>query len=177
MMKKPEDEILAELAIQEDLAERGEDIARARRPFWANEILLGELSARIDQRKRLKRWTKTILNETLERVLKVIKIRKMLTKIVDESVAKSDTKARETIAAEAQLQEHIKVEIQPPTPTLLIVKTQTNPTLAKINNTGLPTVEGWGGTPSPCPGGARAKITGLSTVVGWGGATQPPSRD
>ena len=99
----------------------------------------------------------------------------MLTKIVDESVAKSDTKARETIAAEAQLQEHIKVEIQPPTPTLLIVKTQTNPTLAKIDNTGLPTVEGWGGTPSPCPGGARAKITGLSTVVGWGGATQPPS--
>ena len=51
----------------------------------ATDILLLALSERIDQRRRLTRWTKSILLETLDRVHQVVFKKKNDIKVIDKA--------------------------------------------------------------------------------------------
>ena len=85
----PEDDVLTMIAAALDREVRSEEVSKAKRPFWAREILLAELSKRIDTRKNLKKWTKSIMKEILDSTHKVTMIRDIIRESSDESVAKS----------------------------------------------------------------------------------------
>ena len=58
------------------------------------QILKDCINEGIERKKRLTRWTKSILKETLERVQKVNKIRDIIKVVIDESVEQSDKEDR-----------------------------------------------------------------------------------
>ena len=73
----PEEELLEAAALSEDMRQREEEVAQSKRPFCAGEILLEKVSDRIDLRKEVKKWTKTIWLKTLERVVTEVTVRKI----------------------------------------------------------------------------------------------------
>ena len=100
----PEEELLVETAARISREERSEMVARAHRPFWAEEIILAELNKKIDLRKDLKTWSKMILKETVTKVTQVVMIRDLLKNIADRAVYEHDrdTKNKDTKKAEGE---------------------------------------------------------------------------
>ena len=77
----PEQDILVEVARQEDEKNRQEEIAKSSRRFWAEEILFSELWTKIKLRKELQKWARTYI---LTKLNQVIIIRSLLKDLAND---------------------------------------------------------------------------------------------
>ena len=85
----PDQQILVEMARLEDEKNRQEEVAKNRRRFWAEEILLSSLWDKIKLRKELTKWSKDIL---MNKLTQVILMRQMIINLGDVVVEKVEKK-------------------------------------------------------------------------------------
>ena len=80
----PENDVLVEVAKEEDLKTRLEEVMKTNLVFWARDILLQAVSQKIQERTNVRNWSKKILQDLIKQVPQVVRMKMITCKIVDD---------------------------------------------------------------------------------------------
>ena len=77
-------------------------MAKAHRPFWAREIILAEMMRKIELRKQLRTWSRTLLKETVAKVPQVVIVKGILKNVADRVIEEVGKKKEDEEVTESK---------------------------------------------------------------------------